>query len=47
MSELAYDYRTCCSIMLDRGFTMAEIEAFLIAHQNASGYIKASEIPSR
>ena len=43
--ELAYTYRATASIMDANGFTMEEIEAFLIQHQNPSGYIKESLIP--
>jgi hypothetical protein len=46
-TELAYNYQVTCRIMNDRGFSMGEIEAFLIEHQNESGYIKSSLIPTK
>ena len=46
-TELAYNYQVTCRIMDERGYSMGEIEAFLIEHQNESGYIKSSLIPTK
>lgn len=44
-TQLAYDYASTARIMDAGGYTRAEIETFLIQHQNPSGYIRRSDIP--
>ena len=44
MIELSYDYHTVASLLEIQGASEAEIEAFLIEHQNITGRIKASLI---
>lgn len=45
MEQLAYSYQAICNILEAHGYTMAQIEQFLIKHQNPSGYIKAEHLP--
>ncbi|CAB4162404.1 hypothetical protein UFOVP783_42 [uncultured Caudovirales phage] len=44
-TQLAYSYAAAARIMDAGGYSMAEIEAFLVKHQNPSGYIKSSDLP--
>lgn len=44
-TQLAYSYPAAARILSASGYTDAEIAAFLIKHQNASGYIPASLLP--
>lgn len=45
MTDLAYTYAATARIMDVNGYSLEEIELFLIEHQNESGYIRASLIP--
>ena len=45
MNQLAYTYAATARIMTASGYSEAEIIAFLIKHQNKSGYIQSSTFP--
>ena len=45
--ELGFTYAAAARIMDARGFSLAEIEAFLTQHQNPAGYIRHSLIPNK
>ena len=42
--QLAYSYRATCSILESHGFTLEEIENFLVKNQNQRGYIASDVI---
>lgn len=44
-TQLAYDYAATARIMSAGGYSDQETKDFLIASQNASGYILSSLIP--
>lgn len=44
-TQLGYSYAAAARIMHASGYTDEEITAFLIKHQNPSGYIPASDLP--
>lgn len=45
MEQLAYTYAATARIMNANGYSDNEIIEFLVKNQNASGYIKSSDIP--
>lgn len=45
MTELAFTYSSIARIMNANGYDDLEIEKFLVANQNDSGYIRQSLIP--
>lgn len=45
MTQLAYSYSAIARILDASGFTDEQIAAFLVEKQNATGYIKSSELP--
>lgn len=42
--KLAYSYKSSARILASKGWTYAQIEAFLITHQTQLGYIRADLI---
>ena len=44
-TQLAYSYAAAARILDASGYSMEEIKALLVQHQNSGGYIPASKLP--